>query len=147
MEKVSCLVCYDLDFEAIRNKLKYVRSIGQTPRHWMEAADLRASASGSQRPSSLRGPCNICGLLRDAIETFMFRSGLGSEELSKIGPKKLKYRACVRNEYHEEDTSQKPCKRLYLILRCRFGPQAKDEPNDRDWDEEFGLEIYAADGG
>ncbi|RYP79680.1 hypothetical protein DL769_002820 [Monosporascus sp. CRB-8-3] len=112
MPSSDCPLCYNLNHARIGKLFKNTCSIGQAPRHWMEAHELRASARGVGGTShfnsgtyrAFKGPCNTCSLLKDAVETFLCESCLAA----KICPSRkdcdaLKYSVAVVNS--EDDTN------------------------------------------
>ncbi|KAI5865699.1 heterokaryon incompatibility protein-domain-containing protein [Durotheca rogersii] len=85
MASLICPLCYNLNPVRHRKLAEDSCSYGQQARHWMKAAELRASArgTGGTRHSgtyrAFKRPCDKCGLLRDAVETFLHESGLAAQ--------------------------------------------------------------------
>ncbi|KAI2615893.1 heterokaryon incompatibility protein-domain-containing protein [Hypoxylon sp. NC1633] len=105
-----CLLCYSLDFARIRELTENACSMGQVPRHWMKAHDLRASSLGVWKPdhrspySTIKGPCSTCRLLKDAVETFLYESGLANSLCtSREECGALMYSVAVANTPNDDD--------------------------------------------
>jgi hypothetical protein len=98
MASSTCPLCYNLDFARIRKLTENTCSIGQVARHWMRTSELHTSADGIL---GTREPCDICALLRDATETFLYKSGLVANT------RLLEYMVAVQNDV-DSDVENKP---------------------------------------